>query len=97
MNLLSCLVGLDLVLLALEIVLAHLEVHLAIPFEKHEAKYAIRQLLPQYIRIYILHTVPFTCPFSTGRENWLNNQSFLGYQSSPFFLTFLVNDSEVFL
>ena len=67
------------------------------PFWKTEAKDAIRQLLPQYIRIYILHTVPFTCPFSTGRENLLNNQSFLGYQSSPFFLTFLVNDSEVFL
>ena len=36
MNLLSCLVGLDLVLVALEIVLAHLEVHLAIPFEKQK-------------------------------------------------------------
>lgn len=34
MNLLSSLEGLDLVLVALEIVLAHLEVHLAIPFEK---------------------------------------------------------------
>ena len=38
MNLLSCLVGLDLVLVALEIVLAHLEVHLAIPFEKQKQR-----------------------------------------------------------
>ena len=38
MNLLSSLEGLDLVLVALEIVLAHLEVHLATPFEKQKQR-----------------------------------------------------------
>ena len=68
-----------------------LGIHIHLTEKKRQAVRHLQICKPLYpnLSIYIFHTILYCLGLGTEKENFLSNQSFLGWQSSVIFVIFM--------